>query len=104
MYSVRNPRWERCGHNIEYFENHLAKQLEGGLFNTLSFEFKFENDDDDVYFAHNFPYSYSDLTHFIQTTERESNMKDKFRVNTMTKSLADNDVPCLIITDYTKDH
>lgn len=86
MYSVKNSQrnaksgWERCGRNIEYFENHLAKQYEGGLFNTLSFEVKFDHDDDEVYFAYNFPYSYSDLTHFITNIERESTMKEKLRV------------------------
>ena len=52
MYSMKkNKGWERCGHNIYYFENHVAKTAEQGNYNTLSFRVEFDYDDDEVYFA-----------------------------------------------------
>ena len=55
--------WHRVGHDIDYYQNTLKR--ENTRFNrfyyTLTFTHTFEHDNDQVYFAHCFPFTYSDL-------------------------------------------
>jgi hypothetical protein len=54
--------WHRDGVNIEYKRNNLIKSSTGETpFSTLKFEYDFAFTEDTVYFAYNFPYTYSDL-------------------------------------------
>jgi cytosolic carboxypeptidase protein 2/3 len=54
---------------------------------------------DTVYFAHCYPYTYSDLCDFIKKVCTFSN-KDKIRRTVLCKSLAGNDVEMLIVTNF----
>lgn len=56
--------WQRDGQNITYFQNHMKKKG-GGFYYTLTFSVNFKYDDDDVYFAHCYPYTYSDCCEFL---------------------------------------
>lgn len=57
------------------------------------------DDLDTVYFAHCYPYTYSDLCEFIGKTCTYQ-QKDKVRRTVLCKSLAGNDVDMLIITNF----
>ena len=84
--------WFRGGDNIKYFQNEIPRKnhtntanggTNGGnnqfLMNnngagegleyhfTLSFEYEFSEEEDEVWFAHAIPYSYSDLQSNIKT-------------------------------------
>ena len=59
--------WYRDGDNIQYFTNHLRKPEGQEHYSTLSFEVAFPYDDDTIYVAYNYPYTYTDLMGFIKT-------------------------------------
>ena len=69
--------------------------------NVRNFIFNFNNVDDldTVYFAHCYPYTYSDLCDYIKKVCNFAN-KDKIRRTVLCKSLAGNDVEMLIATNF----
>jgi hypothetical protein len=54
---------------------------------------------DTVYFAHCYPYTYSDVCNLVNKTCTYPN-KDKVRKTVLCKSLAGNDVDMLIVTNF----
>ena len=56
--------WYRAGENICYYQNSM-KRKGGGSYYTLSFELSFKNDDDEIYLAHCYPYTYSDCCELL---------------------------------------
>ncbi len=58
------------------------------------------DDLDTIYFAHCYPYTYSDLCDFIKKICVYEN-KDKIRRTILCKSLAGNDIEMLIVTNFT---
>lgn len=71
MYSARKADkegvgWMRCGEDICYYQNNTKKKSGAGFLYTLSFSFEFPFDEDEVYFAHHFPYSYRDLKEHLE--------------------------------------
>ena len=56
--------WYRDGANICYFPNTLKKKG-GGFYYTLTFTVQFMHDDDEVYAAHCYPYTYSDCSELL---------------------------------------
>ena len=65
----------------------------------MTFEIKFKYDGDTVYFAHSYPYTYSDLCSHIKKVCIYEN-KDKIRRTVLCKSLAGNDCEMLIVTNF----
>lgn len=55
-----------------------------------------------MYFAHCYPYTYTDLNDFIKRVCTFAN-KDKIRKTVLCKSLAGNDVDMLIVTNFLSD-
>ena len=54
--------WHRIGENIDYYANTFKKDGRyGRAYFTLTYEHVFEASDDTQFFAHCFPYTYSDL-------------------------------------------
>lgn len=62
----------------------------------------FKHDNDTVFFAHCYPFTYSDQCATLNKVCTYSN-KDKVRKTTLCKSLAGNDVDMLIVTNFTSD-
>jgi hypothetical protein len=85
--------WSRGGDRVEYFENTVPKPG-GGFYYTLRFSYCFRQVDDEVSFAHCFPYTYTDLQSFL-SKYRES---DCLRIDSLCDTLAGNQVPVLTIT------
>ncbi len=56
--------WYRDGENICYYQNSMKKKG-GGFYHTLTFSFTFKHDDDEVYFSHCYPYTYSDCCEYL---------------------------------------
>lgn len=104
LYSVKDAAkpggigWYRAGENICYYQNTM-KRKGGGSYYTLSFEVTFKNDDDDVYLAHCYPYTYSDCCELLQRL-CTNETKDKIRKTVLTKTLAGNDCEMVIITNF----
>ena len=52
--------WVRAGRDVCYYQNSMKRKTVGHYY-TLTFRVQFNNDNDTVYFAHSYPYTYSDL-------------------------------------------
>lgn len=59
----------------------------------------FKHDDDELYFAHCYPYTYSDVTEFLNKICTPES-KDKIRKTILCKTLAGNDCEMVIITNF----
>ncbi|XP_062700169.1 cytosolic carboxypeptidase Nna1 isoform X3 [Aedes albopictus] len=120
MYSTMDAEfnhvgWQRCGENIAYFRNDSENgynhsnyhhrpvdddddEFVGNASFTLSFNIEFRYDDDTVYFAHSYPYTYSDLQDYLMSIQRNP-VKSKFcKLRLLCRSLAGNNVYYLTVT------
>jgi hypothetical protein len=76
MYSTQNAieldtSWVRTGFDICYFPNRYLKERKGKFQSWYTFSFKvvFPHDNDLVYMAYHYPYSYSDLQRHLSEIE-----------------------------------
>lgn len=121
MYSTtdatnNNIGWKRCGENIAYFRNddnniYSTRNYHQVLIDdfddddggnicsfTLTFNIEFQHDNDTVYFAHSYPYTYSDLQDYLMNIQRHP-IKSKFcKLRLLCRSLAGNNVYYLTVT------
>lgn len=121
MYSTtdatnNNIGWRRCGENIAYFRNEdnniystrnyhqvliddFDDEDNGNICSfTLTFNIEFQHDNDTVYFAHSYPYTYSDLQDYLMNIQRHP-IKSKFcKLRLLCRSLAGNNVYYLTVT------
>ncbi|KAH8385735.1 hypothetical protein KR093_010012, partial [Drosophila rubida] len=108
MYSTlgakeKSEGWRRCGNNISYYRNDdesttTNEEDEDNSSYTLTFTIEFEYDDDTVYFAHSYPYTYSDLQDYLMEIQRHP-VKSKFcKLRLLCRTLAGNNVYYLTVT------
>lgn len=98
-YEKNKRCWQRCGENIVYYQNPNKKK--GSLLNyVMTFNLTMRFDNDEIYLAHCYPYTYSDLKTFIN---KKWNARDRVRKTSMCKTLAGNDVDMIIITNFTSE-
>lgn len=106
--SLRANGWTREGSSIAYYKNNI--QHRPGLnYYTLTFTittkckkkllYKNIDDNDTIYIASDYPYTYSDLEK-ITTIMCSSVNSDIIRTTTLCKSLAGNSCPLYIITNF----
>ncbi|KAL4463245.1 hypothetical protein ABPG74_007246 [Tetrahymena malaccensis] len=99
--------WERGGSNVKYYQNQILKEeTYDNYYYTLSFQYTFEYDDDVVYFAMSYPYSYTQMINHLnstiqkcQTTQPLIHIKKEILCHT----ISNNAVPLLTITNKEKD-
>lgn len=60
----------------------------------------FEYENDQVWFAHCYPYTYSDLCAFLKRTCLPSYSKDRLRRTVLCKTIAGNNCEMLIVTNF----
>ena len=76
--SKKNCRgWQRVGTSVFYAQNEINVEHNKRFYYSLSFEHTFLTDNDDTYFAHCFPYTYSDLQ--LRLKDIEKNPKVSIR-------------------------
>ncbi|CAO1409928.1 unnamed protein product [Diamesa tonsa] len=120
MYSTTdatnsNIGWKRCGENISYYRNddnnfyntrnyhQVLDDFDDDDHNnissyTLTFNVEFQHENDTVYFAHSYPYTYSDLQDYLMAIQRHP-VKSKFcKLRLLCRSLAGNNVYYLTVT------
>ncbi|KRG07392.1 uncharacterized protein Dmoj_GI14008, isoform D [Drosophila mojavensis] len=109
MYSTlgakeKNEGWRRCGNNISYYRNddesnnNTNEEDEDNSSYTLTFTIEFEHDNDTVFFAHSYPYTYSDLQDYLMEIQRHP-VKSKFcKLRLLCRTLAGNNVYYLTVT------
>eukprot|EP00928_Gymnodinium_smaydae_P030216 TRINITY_DN22528_c0_g1_i1.p1 TRINITY_DN22528_c0_g1~~TRINITY_DN22528_c0_g1_i1.p1 ORF type:complete len:740 (-),score=88.27 TRINITY_DN22528_c0_g1_i1:40-2217(-) len=57
--------WERGGEDVQYFPTSRSLNNTRSQYYTLSFSYTFEHNDDTVFFAYHYPYTYSHLQKFL---------------------------------------
>ncbi|XP_029437935.1 cytosolic carboxypeptidase 2 [Rhinatrema bivittatum] len=93
---TRNIGWRRVGDDISYYK--VANTQEGAAFYCLTWKCEFPQDDDVCYFAHCYPYTYSDLTRYLLHMANDPVQSQFCKVRTLCKTLAGNTVFLLTIT------
>ena len=92
--------WHRIGQDIAYFANQFKREV--GKYRpshfTFTFTHTFEHDNDQVFFSHCFPYTYSDLTDDLKRIEKDPQSQYFYHKSILTRTLAGNRCDYLTIT------
>ena len=97
--------WYRDGRNILYFANGIKKDK--GLnksFYTLTFTLDFPYNDDTVFIAYSYPYTYSDLVNLLTNIESNDKTSEFCVRKTLCRTIAGNKCEYLTITSKNKDN
>lgn len=97
---IKNIGWHRTGHEIKYYPSKKRSLASPNTFYTLSFTVEFVHDHDQVYFAHCYPYTYTDCIMFLKRICLPSFGKDRLRRTALCKTKAGNSVEMLIVTNF----
>ena len=87
--------WQRGGFDVEYKENDLHIPNHTKAY-SLTFSYEFTHEDDTVYFAHAVPYTYSDLSTWLNHIQ--SHHSHIARVDPLCPTLAGNTCEMMTIT------
>ncbi|CAF1138870.1 unnamed protein product [Adineta ricciae] len=104
MYSVHDAEhkkigWRRWGEEIVYYRNNLTAPENSTVFMySLTWTCKFPNDSDTYYFAHCYPYTYSDLQDYLNSIQNDRIKGEYCKQKVLCRSLAGNFVYMLTIT------
>ena len=106
IYSMRdankqNVGWVRRGEEVCYYQNHIKRR--GGYYYTATFTVEFPHDQDTVYLAYCFPYTYSDLQRYLYALEKDPKRRNRFRRRPLCQTLAGNNCDLLTITSFACD-
>ncbi|KFW61170.1 Cytosolic carboxypeptidase 3, partial [Pygoscelis adeliae] len=105
LYSEANAKkhkvgWQRTGNEIKYYKNNAGQG--GRQYFSLTWTFQFPHDQDTCYFAHCYPYTYSNLQEYLVAISKDP-VKSKFcKIHILCHSLAGNIVYILTITNPPK--
>ena len=90
--------WFRGGNNIQYSQNNIRRPCCSKCFYSLSFSYKFEYDQDTVYFAYCFPYTFSDLMQDLLELENDPFVASIMNRKMLCYSIGGNRCDLLTIT------
>ncbi|EAR88956.3 zinc carboxypeptidase family protein (macronuclear) [Tetrahymena thermophila SB210] len=103
----KEKSWERGGNNVKYYQNQILKEeTYDNYYYTLSFSYTFEYDDDVVYFAMSYPYSYTQMINHLNTTIEKCQLTQpliQIKKEILCHTISNNAVPLLTITNKEKD-
>ncbi|CAF0721396.1 unnamed protein product [Didymodactylos carnosus] len=105
MYSVQDAEtkgigWRRWGEEIVYYKNTLpSPDNDGTSLFSLSWTCKFPNDHDTYYFAHCYPYTYSDLQNYLTDIQTDRVKSQYCKQKILCRTLAGNFIYLLTITN-----
>jgi hypothetical protein len=105
IYSERQAKqqkigWYRDGSKICYYQNNL-KRKNAGFYHTLNFTLKFPYDNDTVYIAHCYPYTYTQLQKYLGALEGDQTLRNRVQRKTLCQTMAGNNCDYVIIGDFT---
>ncbi|TFK03343.1 Cytosolic carboxypeptidase 3 [Platysternon megacephalum] len=93
---IHRVGWQRTGDEIKYYKNNFGQ--DGHQYFSLTWTFQFPHDRDTCYFAHCYPYTYSNLQDYLAAISRDP-VRSKFcKIRILCHSLARNIVYVLTIT------
>ena len=109
MYSEQEARekaigWRRVGSNIKYYKNELKRVDEKGerSLYSLTWTVVFPHARDCCYFAHCYPYTYTDLQEYLCKLSKDPSRAKCCKQRTLTRTLAGNFVYLMTITNPSK--
>nr|XP_045016012.1 cytosolic carboxypeptidase 3 [Jaculus jaculus] len=89
--------WQRIGDQIKYYKNNV-RQDGGRHFFSLTWTFQFPHNKDTCYFAHCYPYTYTNLQEYLSAVSNDP-VRSKFcKIRVLCHTLARNMVYVLTIT------
>lgn len=91
--------WHRDGVGITYGPSTWTREEGTAQYHLLSFRYTFRYAQDVVYFAHCYPYTYTDLRRLLETYQSTPHMSEILRVDTLCYTIAHNPCPLLTITE-----
>ena len=102
---IEGVGWHRIGENIEYYQNNYRRDnnKNARCFFSLTFDHVWPQSNDQVFFAHCFPYTYSDLQDDLVRIEKDPSTVNYFHRSTLCRTLAGNRCEYLTITSKDKD-
>ncbi|XP_069048451.1 cytosolic carboxypeptidase 2 isoform X3 [Lepisosteus oculatus] len=89
--------WHRIGEEVSYYRNGRQQSLHPCY--SLSWTFLFPHDRDTCYFAHCYPYTYSNLRTYLSEIEQDPVRSQFCKIRMLCRSLAGNLVPVLTVTN-----
>ncbi|ELK16107.1 Cytosolic carboxypeptidase 2 [Pteropus alecto] len=102
MYSqldanTHNIGWRREGNEIKYYKNNMDDGQQP--FYCLTWTVQFPHDQDTCFFAHFYPYTYTDLQCYLLSVANNPIQSQFCKLQTLCRSLAGNTVYLLTITN-----
>ncbi|XP_058047776.1 cytosolic carboxypeptidase 3 isoform X4 [Ahaetulla prasina] len=98
---IHKVGWQRTGDQIKYYKNNFSS--DGHQYFSLTWTFQFPHDRDTCYFAHCYPYSYSNLQDYLSAIARDPRRSKFCKIRILCHSLARNIVYVLTITNPLQD-
>ena len=97
--------WVRKGDDVCYYPNRIPmiQRKKRKTHQTLTFSYDAEHDGDTVYFAHCFPYTYSDLQAYLTRLEAHPERGQYVRRRILCHTLCGNACDLLTITSFSAD-
>ncbi|KAJ7329969.1 hypothetical protein JRQ81_016143 [Phrynocephalus forsythii] len=99
---IHKVGWQRTGDEIKYFKNNLSQDGHHQYF-SLTWTFQFPHDRDTCYFAHCYPYTYSNLQDYLSAIAGDPKRSMFCKIRILCHSLARNIVYVLTITNPLQD-
>lgn len=93
---LRQVGWHRVGKDIRYYKNNLSQEAKS-LF-SLTWTCQFPHSNDTCFFAHSYPYTYSDLQRYLNSIASDPIRSHYCKLRVLCHSLAGNLVHVLTIT------
>ncbi|XP_067848292.1 uncharacterized protein [Heptranchias perlo] len=102
MYSTKEANlcqvgWRRVGSQIKYYKNNYGDEKR--QYYSLTWTFQFPHDADTCYFAHCYPYTYSDLQDYLMDVANDPVRSSYCKIRVLCRSLAGNMVYVLTVTN-----
>lgn len=92
--------WHRAGYNIKYFKTPIKRldTKQESFCYGVTWSYTFRHNGDTCFFAHSFPYTYSDLQGYLQKILTNKNKAQFCKYKILCHTVAGNAVPLLTIT------
>lgn len=105
MYSEADAKehkvgWRRTGNEIKYYKTNVGRGRR--QYFSLTWTFQFSHDQDTCYFAHCYPYTYSNLQEYLMAISKDEGKSRFCKIDILCHSLAGNIVYVLTVTNPTQ--